>query len=609
MRQQIGPYQVVRAIGQGAMGAVYEVRHPQLGRPQALKLVPGTPTDELGQRLQREGELLARVRHRNVLRISDMGRGPEGLYLVTDLLEGRDLQQVLKERGKLPAREAAQIIRDLADALVAVHALGILHRDLKPANVFLRSDGLPILIDFGLAKSGDLMQLTRSGEALGTPVYMPPEQVVGQVDVRSDVYSLGAILLHLVTGRPPYEGETALQVLGQVLDVEPRWPDEADPDVPLELSAVLRMAMQRQPERRYPTAGDLRDDLDRFLRGDEPTALVDFPELGRLRAPLWPVALAVSLALVGVLAAAWVLRPATGAAAPSPDPIAAATSSPTAQPTSPTPTSWLDAAPTWLRRLPENQRPPRLPDGVTPGELPGEYLHAPDGSVLVWVPPGRFDMGRATEAFLTPDDAPVHPVTLRGYFIGKHEVTWRQVQAWLLEGITAADALVSTAAGAQPDLPAHSLSWHEAQDYCRWAGLRLPTEAEWERAARGLDGRLFPWGDQPDLTRANGAAEGDGFPGLAPVGSYPTGASPVGCLDMAGNVAEWTQDWFGPYSADPQTDPRGPDSGDERVARGGTFRGERGHPGALSTTFRLHAPPDGRGDLIGFRVALGLEER
>jgi len=275
----------------------------------------------------------------------------------------------------------------------------------------------------------------------------------------------------------------------------------------------------------------------------------------------------------------------------------------------PGPEDWLAQAPAWLRKLPARERPPRLPAGVRAGERAGDYVNEVDGSVLVYVPPGTFTQGRPLPEFaVSSENGPPRQVTLPGYFVGRYELRWAQVSAWLQATAAApGDRLARLAAGSNPDLPAHSLSWDEAQAYCRWAGLRLPTEAEWERAARGLDDRPYPWGSDPDPARANAAGGDDGYPGLAPVEAFEQGASPAGCLQMGGNVAEWTADWFAPYAAGDQDDPRGPAQGDERVVRGRACVGDLGQRERLLVSARDRMPPDATRDFVGLRVARSLD--
>ena len=165
----VGPYQVVRELGRGGMGLVLEVRHPDVPRPLALKLILDQEADDTAlARFGREAQLLARVRHPNVVVVHQLGRAPEGPYLVTELVAGESLEAQVR-RGPLAPERAARITRALADALVAVHAEQVLHRDLKPQNVILRADGSPVLLDFGLARAQGGEKLTQTGTSLGTP--------------------------------------------------------------------------------------------------------------------------------------------------------------------------------------------------------------------------------------------------------------------------------------------------------------------------------------------------------------------------------------------------------------------------------------------------------
>jgi len=223
---------------------------------------------------------------------------------------------------------------------------------------------------------------------------------------------------------------------------------------------------------------------------------------------------------------------------------------------------WIDG---WRGPLP----PLPLPDGLAFGEGPGEYAHAADGSVLVYVPPGTSIVGsRGRDA----DERPVHEVEVTGgYFVGKHEVTWGQYRAFC--AATGRDAPEPIFDDTTERHPFNQADFERARAYCAWAGLRLPTEAEWERAARGTDARPFPWGDAQDPRRLNKSGDLDGFETPSPVGSFPGGASPWGALDMAGNVYEWAADYYDPdyYARSPAADPTGPARGEARVLRGGAY--------------------------------------
>ncbi len=221
-----------------------------------------------------------------------------------------------------------------------------------------------------------------------------------------------------------------------------------------------------------------------------------------------------------------------------------------------------------------------------------------DGMVMVPVPAGELTMGDDASPF--PAERPAHPVMLSDYWIDRTEVSNAQFRRCVEAGACAEPAKWSDAntnADAQPVL----VPWESARVYCEWARARLPTEAEWERAARGTDGRLWPWGDEFDASRANLARDEDGYLHTAPVGSFPAGESPYGALDMAGNAAEWVADWYDEayYARSPAIDPAGPGSGERRVYRSTIAHGGGG-PEKCRTVARYAAPPRWE---YGFRCA------
>jgi formylglycine-generating enzyme required for sulfatase activity len=230
-----------------------------------------------------------------------------------------------------------------------------------------------------------------------------------------------------------------------------------------------------------------------------------------------------------------------------------------------------------------------------PVPAPAEWTNPADGSRLIRVPAGRFRMGSGDGR---DDEQPVHEVSLGSYSIGKHAVTWGQYRRFCQE--TGRAEPPDPGFAHETSHPVVNVSWDDAAAYCGWAGLRLPTEAEWEYAARGADGRSYPWGNQPpDETLANFDSR---HGGTRSVGSYPMGASPVGCLDLAGNVWEWTADWYGPYEAVASADPRGPETGCRRVLRGGGWCYDGSF---LRASLREALDPSARIFEFGFRVAGG----
>ncbi len=265
-------YEILGELGHGGMGVVYRARQESLNRLVALKMIRADsfagPRERA--RFRTEAEAAARLQHPNIVRIYEVGEQAGRPFLALEYVEGGSLAQRLGGAPQ-PARGAAELVANLARAVQYAHEHGVVHRDLKPANILLSESG-PRIADFGLAKQlgGDAAHQTQTGEVLGTPSYMAPEQAAGKpgtVGQPADVYGLGAILYELLTGRPPFRGETTLDTLEQVRTQEPVPPSRLQPRLPRDLGTVCLKALAKEPARRYATAGELADDLRRFLDG------------------------------------------------------------------------------------------------------------------------------------------------------------------------------------------------------------------------------------------------------------------------------------------------------------------------------------------------------
>jgi len=383
-------YEILGPLGRGGMGMVYKARDRTLDEVVAIKVLrPDFAQDpKMAQRFRSEIKLARKVRHKNVCTIHDYGEDRGLLYISMELIEGVDLKRVLKEAGGLPYPEAYDLAIQIAEGLQAVHDAGIIHRDLKTPNIMRDARGVARLMDFGIAKrqEGEGGTATATGQILGTPEYMSPEQAQGQkVDFRSDVYALGVVIYEIFSGQVPFRGETPISTILKHLHDPPPLDGPAAASIPAALRPVLRKALAKDAAARYPTARDLAEAL-RDARSPSrrqqpvPTAALEAPTLPKSATlprgrGLRPWVLGASTLALGAIVVAWPrwrvdtvpprprAEPTAANAVPkadaTPPPTPAAVAVPTPAPTPTPPARATDAGPS----APPRPRP-------TPGPRP-----------------------------------------------------------------------------------------------------------------------------------------------------------------------------------------------------------------------------------------------
>ena len=615
-----GKYELVRLMGQGGMGAVWEGRHVQIGRRAALKFLhPQVAHDaEIASRFLREAQAAAAIGSDHIVDIYDVGQLPGGEpFLVMEYLSGEDLGSLIARFTSLPPAMAVGLSLQICDALTPAHARGIVHRDLKPANLFLTrlgdQEGWLKVLDFGIAKARRALtgrtssQLTRTGTTLGTPHYMAPEQFVGtkDVDQRADVYSTGVILYEMLTGRTPFDGETYEELIIRVATEKPTPPRALKPELDESLEQVVLRSMERGPEQRFSSMEDLAVAL-RPLAGTEQQSLTPATVVSRQD----DVSTQASPVTPG---ASDLLRPTEatpiGAQAIPDPPINQPALTPTVAgpPTPPsrtgpqasTPTAWESEATVShpsarSSRLPlmmgvaavslvvagavvvalvlatgeQEQSAPRPANGPTQddGSAASKALEvsaamkrerradsqaSPKSNAWVRIeaaPPNTLlglpaQMSGSEERGFRASrrvSAPTYP-----YEIQQHEVTWEELRPWLAKHPEhAVTQPLWLPVKSSERYPATSVPWSVAQTYCKSLGGSLPTEEEWEYAARGPERRPYPWGTQEvDLAKTHvyrperplsQAMSND-------QDATPGDASRV-VFDLLGNAREWTAD-------------------------------------------------------------------
>jgi len=568
----LGPYRILNCVGRGGMGIVFRALDPKLQRVVAIKvLAPEIAIDPMArQRFEREARSAAAVSHPHCVVIHAVDETHHPPYIVMEFIQGKTLADKIATQGALSVKEILRIGAQIADGLAAAHKQGLVHRDMKPANVLLENGVERAKVaDFGLAKTMDDVALTRTGDFSGTPQFMSPEQASGGlVDHRTDLFSLGAILYTMCTGRPPFRADNPLATLRRICEDTPRPIERVNPEVPDWLSAIINRLLEKSPADRFQTAAEVAAVLQKHLAMVQESPHIARPALEtksrsawNLRWPwLWPVLGFGLLGGIGVLA--WL--------APKGTP----------HNSSPLKVSMRDSLPPTLGEIrPETGETGQeaLPPGgaaktklaglatADPNEPPDPFdgTHASDRRVLTalkmafhWCPPGRFMMrSPKSEVGNNADEVQVEVAMPRGFWMQETEVT--QLEWVQLMGSLPSQEMNK---GQGDQYPIYNVSLEEATQFCRKltdlerdAGrlptkseYRLPTEPQWEYACRAGTTTATAFGDMLDSTQANfngdwphnGAPKGPNIQQAVKVRSYRPNA--WGIFNMHGNVKEFT---------------------------------------------------------------------
>jgi serine/threonine-protein kinase len=486
---RIGKYELEEFLG-GGMSHVYRAHDTVIDRTVAVKILTeaGCADEEVRTRFLAEARMAGNLAHDNILNIYDFGeddlRRP---YMVMEFLRGEDLRGAIRNGHTGDVRNKLGIALQIARALGYIHSQKIVHRDIKPENVHINTAGVVKLMDFGIAKTEGL-NMTRAGYVLGTPFYMAPEQVMGQeITPQVDVYAFGILLFEIFTGVKPIQAATVERifyfVLNEPINLEPL--EQAG--APQSIVELVSRCTAKKPAERPAGFDPVIAELERVVaERDQATVALPVPERparearparprGR-RSPLlpWVAALVVVAAAAGIYFAT--RSKDSGAAANNKTGAAAA----------------------------------------APGPAKSVAVTA-DGMVLI--PAGPFLFGKDKQ-----------PVTLPAYYIDRTEVSNGEYAKFCR-----AKGRPEPLGG--PNLPVVEITIQDARDYAAWAGKRLPTAQEWEKAARGTGGNMFPWGNQPDPEMAAVSPSQ-----VQPVGAFEKGASPFQVLQTIGNVWEFTED-------------------------------------------------------------------
>jgi formylglycine-generating enzyme required for sulfatase activity/tRNA A-37 threonylcarbamoyl transferase component Bud32 len=601
-------YRIVSLLGKGQYGAVYRGWDVKDKREVAIKeyLDPSTETQ---RRFRAEARRLSALKHPQLPAVLDhFSLEKSGQYLISEYIDGVSLRQLLDQYGPLPSDLLTGWLQEICVPLTYLHEKGQLHLNIKPANIRVRPSGEVFLVDTGLPGLG--IARREGGFAANE------QQAQKGADLLTDIYGLGATLYALLTDKTPPDAlhrESGLETLVPAREV--------NPDVEPYLSVAASRAMDLRPEVRFETAADFGRALER-PSGRPPVQLSGQRRTEPIR-PVGPMAqpppprrriegrtvlgLAGLLILVVGVGLGVLLADRTRSQEAETDEVAATA----------TFQSQIIAAITAVTTLTPTSAP-----SPTVIPTPEPMIDDKTGARMIFIPAGPFRMGFDDGE---PNEAPSHILRLDAYFIDETEVTNGAYELCVDDGVcvppdrpgaTFHPAYFGSAEYA--DYPVISVNWFAGRTFCNWRGMRLPTEAEWEKAA-GFDPvegvkHTYPWGNEFDGTLLNycdancfqddGDFEGDdGHRDTAEAGSFPSGASPLGVLDMSGNVMEWVGDWYDRryYEESAEVNPIGPLEGEFRVIRGGSWLATAEE---VQVTYRMNYDPNVSRANLGFRCAM-----
>ena len=618
--ERIGDYEIISSLGRGGFGSVYKAKSSN-GSMVALKVLNPQVLDnqKVVKKFFHEAMILAKLDHPNICRLIEFFPDGQNYAIVMEYDEGTELKELLQQQpdGLLPFDKAFRIAKQSLSAFQYAHDNGILHRDIKPANIMINKEGNIKIMDFGIAKVAGAATHDTAASMLSIH-YTPPERFDPSrvVDTRSDIYALGLVFYELFAGRRPFDVDETSQIMFWHLNEIPEPPEAFVSGLPQDVSLAIQKALEKDPDDRFQDFKEFSDAMGSGTPGvdyssslDETTAseqtvvtsLVEPAAMKKKakkkKAEGMPLALiagipaALAVLLIGGFFAYQIFL--KGPAIPG-----------TAQ---------------------QETVNIEYKGGVPNSKGYPEITHEKDNSIMIYIPAGEFTMGSDIYSF----EKPVQQINLDAYLIDKYLVTNKQFKQFVDETGYQTDAEKkgtgqvkigkkwkefegaiwkmpdgNNSIDGKDDYPVSQISYNDAVAYCQWAGKDLPTEAQWEMAARGPGGGIYPWGDSaPDDTMANFA---DSFiDETTPVTKYEKGQSLYGAFDMAGNLYQWCKDWYSAEGKERESkNPTGPDSGTERVLKGGSF--SEGSD-SLRAPSRLSADPSSSSFVYGFRCVKKAE--
>ena len=593
-----GDFEIVELIASGGMGAVYLAKQRSTGALRAVKTMHLhlSTDDDFRRRFAQEATIGTHIRSEHVVQVLAAGidEATNVPWIAMEHLRGEHVERYVERKGRLSLVELVELFSQLCHALAAAHRADIVHRDLKPENVFVSPSqrvGEPYsvkILDFGIAKirkAGETQ--AKSTSALGTPLWMAPEQLRmgGDIDARADVWALGLIAFYCLTGKYYWRAAEAEDIdLAELVteiafkplpNVNVRTTELGVPGVPTAVRVWFERCVERDRDQRFPDAGAAFDALvvaaktvENFMTSASPAALTEL-SVGRT-------------VPTDQLNAVYTERSTT------------APGEKTTLPKSLLLAGLATVAGLCLFGLSKLSPEHEAPVAETIPDTPVKPAHFVDMVPAATVAGGAMKQGRSGGP---ADEAPAHGVTVASYRLDVHEVTVSAYEACVASGECSTAGQGDECNSGRSDRlnhPINCVDFAQASAYCAAQGKELPTEEEWEFAARQGHNALFPWGARTPTSEDACFAQREGAEGTCEVGSHPAGRTPSGIDDLAGNVWEWTDSAFCSYAHPDCFDPR-------RVARGGSFASNG--PDVVSTTVRVPFPPATRGATLGFRCA------
>lgn len=576
-------FEILEEIGRGGMSVVYKANQINLNRTIALKILPSQFTHDLEflERFHREAGAAAQLNHPNIVTIYDEGVENGVHFIAMEYVDGKNLHTIIRERGSISGEETKQLLIPIAEGLGYAHSMGMIHRDIKSSNILIGGKSRPVLTDFGIARASESSQLTRTGTVLGTPEYMSPEQAKGEnTDARSDIYSLGVVMYECLTGQLPFQTENVLGTIHKITHKSPTPPSGLKSDITVEMENVVLCCLEKKISDRYSKCEDLIEalekDEDEQPAEKKPTS--SKPEKAAIKIkprpktksnpgmPRWwkvTVGIIVAFLIIVISFLIWQLinKPALY------------------------PQTRINSKKKNIQNLLNE---------------------------MVFIQGGTFMMGSNDGE---QDEKPVHKVSVDDFKMDKYEVTNAQYCVFLNEkgnqtegdvpwlDIDNGDCKIKKQGGRYIPLngyanhPVIEVTWYGARVYADWADKRLPTEAEWEYAARGgriSKGFIFSGSNNVDdvaVYNKNSNRKPNVVGTMQP--------NELGIFDLSGNVWEWCADWYDNYySKNPSENPKGFLNGQYRVLRGGSWK----YNAHLTRVTNRHSKDPKTSDIIcGFR--------